>query len=331
MDPIAVRTFVAAVDAGQFQTAAARLSITQQAVSKRIAALERELGVQLFVRTARGARLTIDGQVFLPHARAFLLAEERAAASVRPGRRVLRVDVVGRRAAPAGLLRGFHRAHPDVGLDVVTLFGADAAVDAVRSGAIDATFRAVTMPGRQLPDGVEATPVLDEPLRLFTGPDHEFATMAAVELGRLAGHRIWMPSNTRGTEWAAYYDELAAAFRFTIDTVGPDFGLEALLDTIADSSTLATFLSERTPLVWPVGHDLRLIPLRDPIPVYPHSLVWRADNPHPALSTLREYLAGLEPERLDSEVWTPTWARRRSRRDGRTATAAAAAAVPPAR
>ncbi|MFI6581271.1 LysR family transcriptional regulator [Embleya sp. NPDC050493] len=311
MDIAAVRTFVAAVDAGQFQSAAAQLSITQQAVSKRIAALEKDLGVQLFVRTARGARLTIDGQVFLPHARDLLHAEEQAAASVRPGRRALRVDVVGRRLAPAGLVREFHRAHPEIGLDVVTLFGADAAVDAVRSGAIDATLRAVTMPGRQLPDGVEATPVLDEPLRLFVGPAHEFATARAVALDRLVGQRIWMPGNIRGTEWTAYYDALAAAFGLTIDTIGPDFGIEALLDTIADSSTLATFLTDRTPLVWPVGHDLRLIPLCDPTPIYPHSLVWRTDNPHPALTALRDHLAASAPEDREGETWAPSWARTR--------------------
>ncbi|MET8413967.1 LysR family transcriptional regulator, partial [Streptomyces sp. NPDC005195] len=62
MDLDTVRTFVAAADAGQFQEAAAELAVTQQAVSKRIAALERTLGVRLFTRTPRGARLTIDGQ-----------------------------------------------------------------------------------------------------------------------------------------------------------------------------------------------------------------------------------------------------------------------------
>jgi hypothetical protein len=55
VDLNAVRTFVAVADAGQFQEAAANLSITQQAVSKRIAALEKDLGVRLFTRTARGA------------------------------------------------------------------------------------------------------------------------------------------------------------------------------------------------------------------------------------------------------------------------------------
>ncbi|MEU8684138.1 LysR family transcriptional regulator [Streptomyces sp. NPDC048611] len=308
MDLNAVRTFVAAVDTGQFQEAAAELAITQQAVSKRISALERDLGVPLFGRPVRGARLTIDGQAFLPHARALLQAEERAAASVRPGCRALRVDVIGRRLSVAGLLRDFHRAYPETDLDVVTLFTADEAIAAVRAGTIDATFRAVLRPGRELPEGIGATVVLDEPLCLFTGPAHEFAGARAIAPAQLAGRRIWMPSNAADTEWAAYYDALAAAFGLTIDTIGPDFGIEHLLDTIAGSSTLATFVGGQTPLVWPAGHDLRRIPLRDPAPVYPHSLIWRTDNPHPGLAALRRHLTSAYPGRPATGIWTPEWA-----------------------
>ncbi|MGA5704161.1 LysR family transcriptional regulator [Peterkaempfera bronchialis] len=307
MDLDAVRTFVAVTDAGQFQQAAADLSITQQGVSKRIAALEKDLGVRLFTRTARGARLTIDGQAFLPHARDLLKAEERAAASVRPGRRALRVDVINRRIAPAGMLRDFHRAHPETELDVVTLFDADAAIAAVRSGTIDATFRAVTLPARQLPDGIEAVRVLDEPIQLLTGPAHEFAEARAVTPAELAGHRIWMPGNATGTEWAAYYDELAAAFGLTIEATGPNFGTEALLDVIADSSALATFVGEQTRLVWPADYGLRRIAVHDPTPVYPHSLIWRSDNPHPALTALRHHLGSFRPDHDATGTWTPTW------------------------
>ena len=304
-----MRTFVAVADAGQFQHAAADLSITQQAVSKRIAALERDLGVRLFTRTARGAQLTIDGQAFLPHARDLLQAQQRAADSVRPGRRALRVDVLGRQLAPAGLLRDFHRAHPEIELDVVTLFDADAAIAAVRSGAIDASFRAVAPPA--LPDSVEAALVLDEPVQLVTGPAHEFAAARAVTPAELAGHRIWMPGIVAGTEWAAYYDELAAALGLTIDSTGPNFGIEPLLDVIADSSVLATFVGEQTRLVWPADYGLRRIPVHDPTPVYPHSLIWRGTNPHPALSTLRNYLGSAQPNQGDAETWAPKWAQRR--------------------
>lgn len=305
-----MRTFVAAADAGQFSEAAADLSITQQAVSKRIAALEKDLAVRLFTRTARGAQLTIDGQAFLPYARDLLRAAERAAASVRPGRRALRVDVIGRRLAPAGLLRDFHRAHPGTELDVVTLFDAGAAIAAVRAGTIDASFRAVTPPGRQLPDGVMAARVLDEPLQLVTGPAHELAGARAVTPAQLAGHRIWMPGIVTGTEWAAYYDELAATFGLTIDATGPNFGVEPLLEVIASSPALATFVGEQTRLLWPAGYDLRRIPVRDPEPVYPHSLIWRRDNPHPALTTLRNYLGSISPGHRGPGSWTPAWARR---------------------
>jgi DNA-binding transcriptional LysR family regulator len=310
VDLDAVRTFVAVADAGQFQEAAADLSITQQAVSKRVAGLEKDLGVRLFTRTARGARLTINGQAFLPHARDLLRVEERAAAAVRPGRRALRVDVIGRRLAPAGLLRDFHRAHLETELDVVTLFDADAAIAAVRSGTIDASFRAVTLPARRLPDGIEAARVLDEPVQLLTGPAHEFAAARAVTPAELAGHRIWMPGIVTGTEWAAYYDELAAAFGLTIDPIGPYFGTEPLLDAIADSPALATFVGEQTRLVWPADHGLRRIAVHDPTPVYPHSLIWRGDNSHPALTTLRDHLGSTQPIHRDAQTWTPGWAQR---------------------
>ncbi|MFK4107037.1 LysR family transcriptional regulator [Streptomyces sp. NPDC019531] len=308
MDLDAVRTFVAVADAGRFQEAADRLAVTQQAVSKRVAALEKDLGARLFTRTPRGARLTIDGQAFLPHARDLLRAAERAAASVRPGSRALRVDVIGRRLAPAELLRAFHRTHPDIELDVVTLFDADAAVAAVRSGTIDATFRAVPHGPGQPSDGITSVRVYDEPVQLLTGPDHALATVRAVEPAALAGHRIWMPGLVTGTEWGTYYDDLAAAFGLTIEVTGPDFGTDPLLDTIADSPSLATFVGELTRLVWPSDQDLRRIPVRGPTPVYPHSLIWRADNPHPALGALRDHLHTTRPDPPGAGVWTPSWA-----------------------
>lgn len=309
MDLATVRTFVAVADTGQFQEAAVELAVTQQAVSKRVAALERSLGVRLFARTPRGADLTIDGRAFLPHARELLRVAERAAASVRADRRPLRVDVLTSRSAPSGLMRGFHAAHPEIDLDVLTVFGIESALTAIRSGALDATFRAVAAPGRPLPDGIEAVRVLDEPLHLLTGPGHALAGARSVSLAELAGHRIWMPGLVPGTEWAAYYDDLVAEFGLTIEATGPNFGSDALLDTIADTPSLATFMGARTRLVWPADHGLRLIPVTDPAPVYPHSLLWHRDNPHPGLTALRAHLA--TGEASGSGTWVPGWVRGR--------------------
>nr|WP_202489656.1 LysR family transcriptional regulator [Streptomyces sp. SID8381] len=307
VDLEAVRTFVAVADAGQFQKAATDLAVTQQAVSKRVAALERDLGVRLFGRTPRGAELTIDGQAFLPHARELLRVAERAAGSVRTGRRALRVDIIASRGAASGLMRDFHRAHPEIDLDVLMLFDIDSAVAAIRSGTIDASFRAVAAPGRPLPDDIASVRVLDEPLQLLTGPAHVLAGARSVPLARLAGHRIWMPGLAPGTEWTAYYDDLVAEFGLPIEATGPNFGSDALLDTIADTPALATFMGGHTRLVWPAGHGLRRIPVIDPTPVYPHSLLWHRDNPHPALAALRAHLAAATPGHDAAGTWRPDW------------------------
>ncbi|GAA1948936.1 LysR family transcriptional regulator [Kitasatospora viridis] len=306
-----MRTFVAVADAGQFQKAATDLSITQQAVSKRIAALERDLGVRLFTRAPRGAELTIDGRAFLPHARELLRVAERAVASVRAGRRPLRVDVISSRGAASGLMRDFHGAHPEIDLDVLMLFEIETAVTAIRSGTIDASFRAVAMPGRRLPEDIESARVVDEPLELLTGPGHALAAARSVTLADLVGHRIWMPGIVPGTEWGAYYDDLVAEFGLTIEATGPNFGSDALLDTIADTPALATFMGGHTRLVWPAGHGLRRIPVIDPVPVYPHSLLWHRDNPHPALPTLREHLTATTPGLDAAGTWRPSWVRPR--------------------
>jgi DNA-binding transcriptional LysR family regulator len=323
VDLDAVRTFTAAADSGQFQHAAADLAVTQQAVSKRIAALEKELGVRLFTRTARGARLTIDGQAFLPHARELLRVEQRAADSVRPGRRALRVDVINRRIAPGALLRDFHQAHPDVELDVVTIAhtGVDMAIAAVQSGEIDASFRAVTAP-RQLPEGIVTMSAVDEPHQLLTGPGHQLAGARSVTPAGLAGHRIWIPGILPGTEWAAYYEELAAEFGLSIEAVGPNFGTDSMLDVLADSTTLASLVGEGTRMLWPTHYDLRRIPIRDPTLVYPHSLIWHSDNPHPGLAALRGYVGSVPPAPRGSggtATWAPSWSRQRAREpaDGR--------------
>lgn len=309
MDLDAVRTFVVAADAGQFQEAAAALSITQQAVSKRVAGLEKDLDVRLFTRTARGARLTIDGRAFLPHARELLRVAERADASVRPGRRALRVDVVNRRVVTAVFLHDFHRMRPDIELDVVTLDAdVDAAIAAVEAGTIDATFHGV--PSRQrLPERINTARVIDESHELLVGPRHPLANARAVTPARLAGHRIWMPGLSVRGEVADYYAELAATFGLTIDMLGPVFGNEALLDEIADSADLATLVGERSRYLWPDVYDLRRIAIRDPTPVYPMSLIWRDDNPHPALDTFRAYLDSRRTTAPGTDFWAPKWGR----------------------
>jgi len=302
-----VRTFVAAADLGQFQGAADDLEVTQQAVSKRIAALERELGVRLFTRTARGAQLTIDGQAFLPHARALLSAAERAVTAVRPGQRALRVEVANRRFSPARLLRAFREARPGTELDVVTLADASAAIAAIDAGTIDASIRAVSVPQRRLPAGIRHAHVFSEPQQLLVGPRHPLAGEKQVSPAQLRGHRLWMPILPPGSEWADYFDAVTADFGLRIEQAHPDFGTEPLHDVIADSADIASFVPEQAQILWPDGHDLRRILIRDPALMYPASLIWRDDNPHPTLAALRRHLTAVRPVLPDGQCWLPSW------------------------
>lgn len=59
--------FVAAVEAGSFSGAAAKLTYSQSAVSRMIADLESEWGIPLFKRQKGGVRLTDDGAKVLPY------------------------------------------------------------------------------------------------------------------------------------------------------------------------------------------------------------------------------------------------------------------------
>ncbi|NKQ55359.1 LysR family transcriptional regulator [Amycolatopsis sp. K13G38] len=302
MDLDAVRTFVNVAGTGQFQAAADDLGITQQAASKRVATLQRELGVQLFARFARGVRLTVDGQAFLPHARELLRVADRATAAVTPGRRALRVDVVNRRIAPSNLLHAFYQRNPDIELDVVTLPDATSALAEIDAGTLDATFRSLR--DREVPNGVRSARVIDDRHQLMVGPRHPLADAASVTPAELAGHPIWMPGPS-DPEVVGYYRDLADAFGLTIDTVGPVFGNETMLAEIADSVRLSTLVGEGSRYLWPESYDLRRIPITGPALVYPLRVVWRADNPHPVLASFLDYLrAGYSP----GDGWVPDWA-----------------------
>jgi DNA-binding transcriptional LysR family regulator len=64
-----IRHFVAVVEAGSLRSAAAKVGVSQPAMSKSIRQLEQELHVQLLQRNARGAALTLAGRTFLARAR----------------------------------------------------------------------------------------------------------------------------------------------------------------------------------------------------------------------------------------------------------------------
>lgn len=81
-----VRYFIAVAEAESITGATQTLNISQSVITEAVKSLEAELGVQLFVRHARGMELTHAGHQFLRHAHQILTAVRNAqqALSARP-------------------------------------------------------------------------------------------------------------------------------------------------------------------------------------------------------------------------------------------------------
>ena len=209
LDLGAVRTFLAVVDDGHFTDAADRLGMTQQAVSKRIARLESDLGAPLLNRSRAGARLTDDGVAFLPHARALISLADQAAGMFAARRRALRIDALARDAAPSDLVRSFYETS-DVAVDLVVSRGAIAQQTALTDGSVDAAFGRVAT---GLAPGIERVPALLEPLFVLVGRRHRLARRKRVPTRELSGLTAWMPGNATDSEWADYYRFFSARVR----------------------------------------------------------------------------------------------------------------------
>ncbi|WP_344887497.1 LysR family transcriptional regulator [Nonomuraea antimicrobica] len=290
LDLGAVRAFVAVTEDRYFSEAAARLGISQQAVSKRVAKLESDLGLRLFFRTRNGADLTSDGRAFLHYARALVGLGDQALEALRGRRRSLRVDVLDTRLVAVDLVRAFHQGATDADVEVVTSNGLRSALGTLSGGSVDAAFARVR---GALDEDLRHVPAYLEPVHLLVGRDHPLAGLAQVELERLSGATIWMPGNAPGSEWRDYYRLLGAAFDLRIDDSGPDFGWEWFVSEVGSGGRIG-FVGERCRVPW---HPRTVqIPVVAPVPVYPCSLLCHRQNHHPVLARLVQFIAdGFRP------------------------------------
>jgi DNA-binding transcriptional LysR family regulator len=306
----AVRAFVAVAEEGQFQLAADILGVSQQAVSKRIAALEAELGTVLFKRTPSGAALTQDGRTFLPHAAAVLAAVRAALASVQPSTRPLRVDVLARGTGAVDLLRDFCQDNPSVDVEMVIGGGAASTFRSLLAGEIDAGYAYLRDVAGELDPALARSYAFLEPAQVIVGVRHPLARSREVRPGDLARYRAWVPGIVAGSEWETFYQDFAAAFGLDIDPTGYAVGSESVFDAIAASRSLVTLVGDRSRVGWPGGLGLVRLPVVDPVPVYPWSLIWRADTRHQGTLRLVEHVNGsFEPPVARTALWLPRQAR----------------------
>lgn len=120
-----IRYFLAVAEARTISEAAARLAISQGALTEALDELEKQMAVRLFVRRrAHGVSLTRSGRELIAHARALMAAaaEFQAAAENRGGTLAGRVSIgcymtLAPFVMPA-LIGAFRRHHPSVELDV---------------------------------------------------------------------------------------------------------------------------------------------------------------------------------------------------------------------
>lgn len=312
MNTDAVLAFVAVAEEGQFQRAADRLGFSQQAVSKRVAALEASLGTALFRRVPSGARLTPDGQAFLPHARAVLAAVDAAVGSVRPQARPLRVDVLSRRTAAAELLRAFRDACPAVPVDMVAGGGAAGTASAVLAGEVDAGFAYLrAVPGRAMAR-LSSTLAYLEPLQVIVGPRHPLAGAGHAPAAELHRYQAWVPGIVPGTEWEAWYAELGEAFGVPIDASRYTAVSDSVFDAVAASDSLLTFVGQRSRVALPSAPQLTRLPVVDPVPVYPWSLLWRTPASHPGTRRLVAHTRRTFQPPGPAALWLPSGRVRRS-------------------
>ena len=184
----ALAHFVSVADTLNFRIAAERLHMSQPALTRSIAALEKSLDVRLFNRDTRGVALTTEGAQLLERARGLVAASDefsylaRAISAGSPDQ--LRVGIYGNGLAELThpVLSAFAREYPDTGLQIRH---ADFArgIEPLLAGEMDIAFL-------RAPGGVPSLttiPLFSEPLNVVVWDGHPLAGREAVHVSEIFG------------------------------------------------------------------------------------------------------------------------------------------------
>jgi DNA-binding transcriptional LysR family regulator len=203
-----LESFVEVARRGNVSRAAEALFLTQPAITARLKSLEKALGVELFVRTGRGMKLSDAGRAFLPYA-------ERSISTVDEGRQLVanlqegNVGALVIAAAPAvstyvlpGILRSFRATHPHVRLGVKTGHTEEVLDMVLRGEAHIGIGRPIRHPD------IELISVLEDEMLLVVAARHPFASRGKVSLMELAGERLVLFDRT-----SSYHELTSSLFR----------------------------------------------------------------------------------------------------------------------
>ncbi len=177
MDVLSIRTFMSVKETGSFSRAGERLLLTQPAVSKRIAALEMELGTRLFDRVGKKVILTEAGRELSVRSQKIIMELEdckRAISNLSEkvsGRLCFATSHhIGLHRLPSVLSR-FHIEYPEVELDIRFMDSEEGCAAVIRG---DVELALVTLPNTSR-DGLCAESVWQDDLIPVVGAGHSLS------------------------------------------------------------------------------------------------------------------------------------------------------------
>src|SRR5260370_21742087 len=207
-----LRAFLQVANARHFGKAAAALRITKPALTQRIQAVERELGVQLLTRSAREVRLTPAGEILLPYATNLIQVEDRAirdladSASGRTGKLRVAYLLHGDIATQGRIVAEFRRRYSDVAVETSMAYSSSNLQNLVK-GDIDVAF----IEPIQTPPDITTKPIGRLALMLAIPTEHPLAKLDRVPANSLRGVPIimwphsWHPQiSSSFPEWAPH-------------------------------------------------------------------------------------------------------------------------------
>jgi DNA-binding transcriptional LysR family regulator len=285
LDPRLLRYFVAVAEELHFTRAAARLYVAQQALSRDIGRLERQLGVRLFTRTTRRVALTREGERLLVRAHELLALHDQTLQELHGldrGRPLL-VDLLAEGHTPMRVLRAVRQRVPRAELVARFHGGFGAALERLLAGQLDVAFGRSQGLGRPFPAQLARRMVRLEPLALLLPQEHPLAALDAVPLDALRGTRVDVSAgNERAPEWVDLRVRLLGAFGAEPSRPHPHAaGLEETVRHLRAEGLPILTLLER-----PLAPSVVVRPLTDPVALYPWTMVYDRELRHPGLDAM---------------------------------------------